>query len=47
VIYLTRRVAAGGGRGEGHLQLRAGRFRLLYRVRGGAVVIVAVTGGAA
>ena len=33
------------GRAEGHIQRRAGRFRLLYRVQGRTILLVAVTGG--
>ncbi|MCC6557724.1 MAG: type II toxin-antitoxin system RelE/ParE family toxin [Polyangiaceae bacterium] len=33
------------GAAEGHLQLRVGRLRLLYRVRHDAILVVAITGG--
>jgi mRNA-degrading endonuclease RelE of RelBE toxin-antitoxin system len=29
----------------GHLRIRAGRFRLLYRVRDGVLTVVAITAG--
>ncbi|HSO00461.1 MAG TPA: hypothetical protein VLS89_19350, partial [Candidatus Nanopelagicales bacterium] len=33
------------GRAEGHVQRPVGRIRLVYRVRGPTVVLVAVTSG--
>lgn len=40
---LPRGVAAIHGQHGGHLRVRVGRFRVLYRLRDGAVVVVAIT----
>ena len=37
----------GSGAAEGHLQIRVGRLRVLYRVHRDAIVVVAITGGPA